>query len=132
MNNLSTKFVHKTFLKSVLFIVAVQFLALFALKANAAECVEFNRVVERETGDYSIYYHTVLTSENCTYQIVMNSSEYAVLKYIEETQLDIDNQVDLLTSAYISSAFTFGFGAQILFWFIGFKIKVANTAIKRF
>lgn len=66
IHNLSTKTVNKTVFKSILFIICIQFLALFALQVNAATCVSENangRVINYGDDLETCVTHVLITKE---------------------------------------------------------------------
>lgn len=68
-----------------LILVLLILLVFMSYATKAADCIHFNRVVERDTGDYSIYYHNspstgeIQAPDECTGQLVLGVYEYAVL-----------------------------------------------------
>jgi len=103
------------------------FLVFISFDSNSAECVDFDSTVTSGSGDYSIYYHSVLTPENCTGQVVMNASEFAVLKVYEEQ----NTQFTEITGEMASASFTFGMTGYLVFWFIGYKGRMAKQLIRQ-
>jgi len=113
--------------KSLLISMVLLIGLFYSFSSSAAECIDFDRVVERDTGDYSIYYHSALTAESCTGQVVMNSSEYAILKLYEEQ----NTQFTAITGEMASASFMFGMTGYLVFWFIGFKGRMARKLVKQ-
>jgi len=104
------------------------FFVFISFDSFSAECIDFDRVVVRETGDYSIYYHTELMADDCTGQVVMNASEYAVLRLYEAQ----NTQFTEITGEMASASFTFGMSGYLVFWFIGYKQRMAKQLIRQF
>jgi hypothetical protein len=71
--------------KKLLILALLVLLVSMSYTTKAADCIHFNRVVERDTGDYSIYYHNspstgeIQAPDECTGQLVLGVYEYAVL-----------------------------------------------------
>lgn len=112
--------------RSLTFFAFMLFL-LVSVSSQAADCLHYFQSGEGSQGTYSVYYHVpVQTVETCTGQVVMNASEYAVLKH----QADEYNYVEEITPASITESFLWGFGTYITFWWLSYCIRVARKTIK--
>ena len=98
------------------------------MRAEAAECLTFaSSTFDPILGkDVIVHHNDGIAVENCLDEVVLTAVEYAVL---EERAKQMEG-IEEITPESIASAFSWGFGTYMLFWFFGYKVRVARGAIR--
>jgi|GEM_PF-3664782 len=117
--------------KTVFLLLTSLTIAFYSYTSQAADCYEFGWETSSGGRPLKVFRtDTPYTAENCFNQIsgwvVINPTEYALLKQIEEQ----NETSELIKSTDAGIAFTFGLSAYLLFWFIGYKGRLAKQAIR--
>jgi len=116
----------------LLIVVLLGLVACFyvAESSAATECVIAGWVTESGGRPLQVVYtDSVYTAENCFEQangfVTLSSAEYALLKQLEEQM----NDVSIINAEDATIAFTFGMSGYLIFWFVGYKGRMARRAI---
>lgn len=109
-------------------LILILFFLLFSELSNAASCYTYGySTTNAQTGRvYQVYYDDNLNVDNCNEEVVLTAIEYARYKLLDEQNGDIEP----ITATNVMAAFTFGFSAYAMFWFVGFKGRLARQAIR--
>jgi len=103
----------------------------YVAESEAAECQElFYTGFSGADRPYKAYYtDSTYLDDECFNQssgfVVVNSTEYALLKQLEEQM----NDVSIINAEDATIAFTFGMSGYLIFWFVGYKGRMARRAI---
>lgn len=100
---------------------------MLSTSANAAFCASTTGVTGSDGRPFSEFYTDGLPSlEECSDYVVLSAVEYAVINGKAE-QLD---SVEEITAENVAGAFAFGASTYAIFWFIGFKGRMARETIR--
>jgi hypothetical protein len=110
----------------VLFLV---FVAVFSSCSSAATCLEYYYTSDNTepTRNHVIYYADFLELSTCTESVIITPQEYARFELYEQQ----NGALVQITAESSTVAFTFGMTAYLIFWFIGFKGRMARKAISQ-
>jgi len=107
--------------------IIILLLFVFSTSVDAAYCTSQTGVIGSDGRPFSQFYTDGLPSmELCSDFILLTAVEYSI---INEKAKMIDN-VDSLSVEGVTIAFSFGMSTYALFWFVGFKGRLARQAIR--
>jgi hypothetical protein len=100
----------------------------YSFGSNAADCVTHRGGYYHETYAAELKYYTFHGAplDGCQEIILLTSAEYALLKSYED-ELTLFTAI---TGEMASASFMFGMSGYLLFWFIGYKARMAKQLVK--
>lgn len=103
------------------------FLLLVSVNANAAFCTSLTGVHTSDGRPISEYYTDGLPSmQDCNDFVILTAVEHTI---INEKAKQFDS-VDGLSVEGLTTAFSFGMSTYAIFWFVGYKGRLARQAIR--
>lgn len=102
------------------------FTLFFVCDGFTAQCRTFSYSGTDESGGFEVYRNNGVLPKGCPDSVILTGVEYARLELLEEQNGDVTS----ITAISVMSAFTFGFGAYMTFWFVGFKIRLGREAVR--
>ena len=111
--------------KSLLISMVLLIGLFYSLSSNAAECATAGGSWESNGIIYRTY--SMNSETDCSNVAILSSAEYARLKVFEEQ----NSQFTAITGEMASASFMFGMTGYLIFWFIGFKGRMARKLVKQ-
>jgi hypothetical protein len=115
--------------KKCFLVLLLVFIAVYSSDSSAANCLEYyytSNNVEPER-NVVVYYADFLDLSTCTESVIVTPQEYARFELYEQQ----NGALFQVTAESSTVAFTFGMTTYLIFWFIGFKGRMARKAISQ-
>mgnify|MGYP005985270845 CR=1 FL=1 len=108
--------------------ILIMFLMLISMNVNASFCTSLTGAHGTVDGrPVSQYFTDGLPSmQECNEYVILTAVEYTVIN----EKAKIVDSAEEITVASVSAAFSFGASTYSIFWFIGFKGRLAKQAIR--
>ena len=108
--------------------IALLILILFNFDSSAAQCLKFSSTFTNESSGqaYVVHFADQYQVSDCPFDGLLTSQELARFNLYEEQ----NGALSEITAENSTIAFTFGMSGYLLFWFIGYKGRMAKQAIK--